>query len=180
MAASDLRDIIVAKMATFSAPMDESVPARAHAAISESITQYVNSIVKLQGDYSGIIPGSPPTPELAPNDLWTVVGTMPPLSVPGDFQSWVAQVEAYIKSSFYTGFGVSHPLSPVPAFPNFTLSADQNALYDKHMNAYDDPYPDTMLIFCEWIIDGLKIGFVPSVSAGIVGSGTFVVSKIIT
>lgn len=180
MAASDLRDIIISNMAVFSAPMDESVPPLAHAAISNSITQYVNSVVKLQGNYSGVIPGTPPVPEAAPGDVWNVVGTMPPLSVPGDFYSWVLQVETLIKTSFFTGLGVSHPLSPVPAFPNFTLSADQSILHDKHLESYDDPQSSVMLVFCEWIIKGFEIGFVPSVPAGIAGAGVFTVTKTIT
>ena len=176
MAAINLRDIIVRKLSKFSSPMDDTVPPLAHAAISESITEYMTTVVTVVGSYSGVTPAG--TPEMAAGDVLNITGVMPPLGIPSSFDEWISNISNGIKSSFYMGMGVSHPLAPTLAFPMCNIIANQRELYDIHMNEYENPQGSVLLKVCEWITDSIELGVIPTVPAGIAGTGVYTVSKV--
>ena len=168
MSAINLRDIIVRKLSKFSSPMDDTVPPLAHAAISESITEYMTTVVTVVGSYSGVTPAG--TPEMAAGDVWNITGVMPPLGI--------SNISNGIKSSFYMGMGVSHPLAPTLAFPMCNIISNQRELYDIHMNEYENPQGNVLLKICEWITNSIELGAIPTVPAGIAGTGVYTVSKV--
>lgn len=177
MPASTLRNLMVSKMSAVSPPHDESVPALLQGVIAEAITEYITTTVRAVGSYAGVIP--PAIPESAPVDTWNITGVMPPCPVPGSLEQWTTSISDGIRSSFYYGMGVSHPLAPTIAFPTIQIIPIQSNLTSIHLGKYEDPQGDTLLEVCNWITNALQLGFLPTVPAGIAGTGIMTISSII-
>lgn len=150
------------------------------------LTNYLLTNCKLVGNYTGIIPGVPPTPEAAPMDQWSVVGSVAPCTPSSaGFDPWISQIESAIKVGIYTGMGVSHPLAPVPAFPGLVLSPyiNQSMLYSISNGATRDVSIDCHVAIITGIFNAMMTpgAYVPTVPAGIAGTGVFTsVSVLIT
>lgn len=177
MPASTLRDLMVSQIGLISAPHDQTVPPLVQTAVANAITTYITGTVRALGSYVGVIP--PAVPESAPVDTWNIVGAMTPCSVPSTLEQWMLEISNNIRTGFYYGLGISHPLAPTIAFPTMTIAANQAELYSIHMNTYENPQGDVLLRVCEWITTGLQTGFMPIVAAGIAGTGTMTISEII-
>lgn len=178
MPASTLRDLMVSEMSRVSAPHNDEVPGLIQIAIANAITTYMTGTVKAAGSYAGVIP--PAVPESAPADVWTITGIMSPCSVPSSLNEWMSGISNGIRTSFYYGLGVSHPLAPTLAFPSIEIIPIQSNLKSIHEEMHDNPQGDVMLEICNWITSALRIGFLPTVPAGIAGTGIMTVAEIIT
>ena len=126
-------------------------PTQTNRGIIKSISDYISSNVTLSGTFSGSLISPPGTPLVAPDIL--KINSIPmisyPLSFPnpsgGDGSSewtlWISQLYSAIRCCMIIG-GISHPLSPVPAFstlirPTFNRSQLLSAQLSDYKNEKD-------------------------------------------
>ena len=161
-----------------------STPATMGSIFCTELTTYLLANCKLMGSYTGTIPGTPPVPEAAPTDAWTVVGTVAPCTPSSaGFDAWMTMIENAIRVGIMTGLGVSHPITPVPAFPGVSLATFINQSMLKSI--VDGAPNDTSLQCHTTIIQGIfnalmaPGAYVPTVPAGIAGVGVFTSASVI-
>ena len=116
-------------------------PSSANAAIAQACQEYIISNTKISVSYSGIIPGTPPSPDPVVADMSLVKGTItPPTGT--DFNSWIKSLEANIVSGLFIVPGPSlvSPIAPTLAFKK-GISIDRSELYaatgDSNKNAQE-------------------------------------------
>lgn len=163
---------------------NSGTPATMGSIYCTELTTYLLANCKLIGSYVGVIPGTPPVPESAPGDQWTVVGAVAPATPSqAGLDAWLTLIETNIKAGIMTGLGVSHPLSPLPAFPGLMLSTFINQSMIKPIvdGAPDDTSYNCHTTIIQGIFNAMMApgAFVPTVPAGIAGAGTFTVASVL-
>lgn len=72
----------------------------AMAAVAQGITEYLTQNTKVMVKYTGIIPGTPPTPDPTQADTFKIVGVCAPPSQSNSFDAWLMQIQMNIISGF--------------------------------------------------------------------------------
>lgn len=128
-------------------------------AIAKGITNYLLANTQIGVAYNGIIPGTPPVPDICTDNV-TITGQCAPLSASSDFNAWVGQIEANIMAGFMVGPGLAlvTPMSPTPVFiiPGLTGILNQGILTPIHQGNMDDPQQAIWEAICEKIITWLE------------------------
>jgi len=149
---------------------------------SQKLTGYILANTQLIGVYNGVIPGTPPIPEVNIPDTWNVVGSISPvITSDAGPNVWLTQLDTNIKIGILTGMGTyCQPTSPVPAFPmtSTTLQQSEIAAYGNETSMVAT---DIWELVLSRIFTAIKMGFIPTVpsmsNAG--GVGVFTITSVI-
>lgn len=129
----------------------------AMAAVAAGITEYLLSNTIVTVKYSGIIPGTPPTPDPTVMDTFKIVGTCAPLSPSNSFDAWVMELQSKIIAGFMLApmgnAGVMFAMKPFLA-PGMTVS--QGILKAAHSVSDTSPQQKMWEIVCDSIIQWIN------------------------
>jgi hypothetical protein len=150
--------------------------------IAQKLTTYILQNCKLIGVYSGVIPATPPIPETAIPDTWSVVGNIAPaITSSAGPNVWLQQLDNNIRIGLLTGNGAyCNPVPPIPAFPMISTMLQQSEIAAKG-NETSEVAVDIWDLVLTRIFTAIKIGFVPTVPAisNVGGMGTFTITSVI-
>lgn len=139
-----------------------STPMQINTAISLACQEYIIDNTKISVSYTGVIPGTPPVPDIT-TDMEKVMGTVAPISG-NNFSSWILSLETNIISGLFIAPGTAlvTPLAPTPAFMK-GLSISQSDLY----SATGDENKDAQRIAWETICDKIIMWINSTPNAGL-------------
>lgn len=124
----------------------------AMAAVAQGITEYLIQNTKVMIAYSGIIPGTPPSPDPCVVDTFKIVGTCAPPSQSNSFDAWLMQLQQNVIAGFMLApsgnAGVMFPQKPFLAPGIRTTQANL-----KSAHSVDDKEPQQKI--WEIVCDGL-------------------------
>lgn len=69
-------------------------------AVAEGITEYLMTNTEVEVSYSGIIPGTPPSPDPLVKDTFAITGACAPTGPSDGFDAWIHQIETNIVAGF--------------------------------------------------------------------------------
>lgn len=126
-------------------------------AVAAAITEYLISHVAVAVSYSGVIPGTPPTPDPIASDVFKIVGACTPPSPSQGFDEWIANLETSIISGFTLApqgnAGVVFAQRP---FINAGVSVRQSDLKSMHNPQDTNPQQQIWETVCDSIIRWLS------------------------
>lgn len=129
----------------------------AMAAVAQAITEYLIANTQVMISYTGIIPGTPPTPDPIVVDTFNIIGTCAPPSPSNSFDEWMMQLQQNIISGFQLApmgnAGIVFPQMPFLA-PGVTVT--QMTLKAAHDVGDDDPQQKIWEIVCDGIIQWIN------------------------
>ena len=129
----------------------------AQSSVAQAITEYLIANTTVTVKYSGIIPGTPPTPDPTIIDTFKIVGTCAPLSPSNSFDSWIMELQNKIIAGFSLApsgmAGVMFPQKPFLA-PGATVR--QPMLKAAHSVGDKNPQQKIWEIVCDSIIQWIN------------------------
>lgn len=129
----------------------------AMSAVAEAITEYLIANTQVNIAYTGIIPGTPPTPDPTVTDTFKIVGNCAPPSPSDSFDSWIKQIEANIISGFSLApsgnAGVVFTQAP---FLNTGIATTQSDLKSTHDVSDESPQQKVWEVVCGGIMDWIN------------------------
>lgn len=172
-------------LSSLTPPYSAGTPLQAGTLLNTTLAKFIRENVTLLGAYSGVIPGTPPVPEVLPADEVSIIGELPP-SITGDFNTWIKDIETKLKTLMFVGTGATSPIGSIMAFPTTTILLTQKMVGDAYLSTVDEygrvvssnPQFECMKTIAKAILDAIKIGFIPTYPATLVGTGVFTVASV--
>jgi len=186
MAAEDrLASELITSLSLITPPYNSSTPFQVGTIFNTTLSKFIRDNVTILGSYSGMIPGSPPVPEVIPLDEVSITGELPP-STTGDFSAWIMDIETKLKTTMMVGSGITSPLGTIPVFPTLNIMITQDMVGSAYMSTVNEygvvinnsPQFECMRVISNSILDALRVGYVPSYSASLLGTGIFTITSI--
>jgi hypothetical protein len=150
--------------------------------VAQKLTSYIIANTSLIGVYNGVIPATPPIPEVAIPDNWSVVGSISPaITSSAGLTVWLNQLDNNIRIGILTaGGGYCRPVSPVPAFPLVSTILQQSEIA-AYGNETSSVATDIWELVLTRIFTAIKTGFVPTIPAmsNAGGTGIFTITSVI-
>jgi hypothetical protein len=150
--------------------------------VAQKLTSYIIANTSLIGVYNGVIPGTPPIPEVSIPDTWSVVGNIAPaVTSSAGPNVWLMQLDNNIRIGILTASGAyCNPMSPVPAFPAISTMLQQSEIA-AYGNKSSSVATDIWELVLTRIFTAIKMGFIPTVPAmsNVGGAGVFTITSVI-
>lgn len=129
----------------------------AMAAVAEGITEYLIANTKVTIAYSGMIPGSPPTPDPTVTDVFQIVGSCAPTGPSNNFDAWIKQIEVNIIAGFSLApAGQAKVVFAQKPFSVPGITTLQSLLKSNHDVSDTDPQQKIWEIVCGGIMDWIN------------------------
>lgn len=135
-----------------------STPNTIMMALGEGITEFIMDHIRFNVNFSGMIPGTPPVPDMCA-DVVKPIGKCLPISG-ADFSSWCLSIGEGIKGGFMFGTGNAGVIStaPTPCFQTHPpLIIDQESL-SSIVSSEDDPFMPVWDKITDKIVEWLLAG----------------------
>lgn len=163
MSSSSFASLICSKIqgaaGTDGGKFSSSTPAQCQSAIAAAITEYLLANVTVHITYSGMTTSSPSKKDSVTTDTMKITGSCAAMSTPGDYASWIADLQSKIAA----GFTVLPPgtnavtTTFLPFNPSSgSLSITQSNLKSAHEGNWDDPMQKTWEVVCQGIMDWIN------------------------
>jgi hypothetical protein len=129
----------------------------AMAAVAQGITEYLTQNTKVMVKYTGIIPGTPPTPDPTQADTFKIVGVCAPPSQSNSFDAWLMQIQMNIISGFMLApAGNAQVVFPQKPFLVPGVKITQANLKSAHDVNDKDPQQKIWEIICDGIMQWIN------------------------
>ena len=192
MPASSFADIIIDNLDSAigkdSSKFSKSTPDSANKAIADAITSYLLDNTTITVSYTGIIPGTPPSPDPVVVDILEIEGKCEPPGTATNFNDWILDLGAKIQNGFFLSKGKAGITTEVPksikCFTGLPLIIDRDSkLKSVHEGNIDNPQKAIWETICSEIINWLNsISGIPftgkNEKSGSKGSGTTTITLV--
>lgn len=122
-------------------------------AVAAAITEYLIANTTVTVSYTGIIPGSPPTPDPLVIDTFKIVGNCAPPSPANTFDIWFSELEKNIIAGFALApAGTGGVVFPTKPFITPIITITQDTLKAAHNIGDEDCQQKIWQIVCDEII----------------------------
>lgn len=126
-------------------------------AVANGITEYLIANTTVIIAYSGIIPGTPPSPDPTVIDTFQIVGTCAPTGPADHFDTWIKQIETNIIAGFSLApAGKAGVVFPQKPFLIQGIATVQSMLKASHDVSDKDPQQKIWEIICGGIMDWIN------------------------
>ena len=159
MSASSFASLICSKIraavGSDGSSYNSGTPSSCQAAIAAAVTEYFIAHVTVHAAYNGMTTSTPSVPDIVPDEQFKVIGTVAPLSTPGNFASWVVDLQSKIASGLMiSGPGINGVVTAFQPFnPATTLTINQGSLKSAHEGSMKDPMQKTWQVVCQALMN---------------------------
>lgn len=153
-------------------------------AVADGITEYLIANTLVTVSYTGIIPGSPPSPDPLTTDTFKIMGKCEPTGPSENFNDWIKKIESNIIAGFQLeAAGTNNLVFSLFPFSVIGISTSQSHLKSVHDIGDKDPQLKVWEVVCQGIMDWIN-GISKNVTPGpashppVASTGTAQITKI--
>lgn len=126
-------------------------------AVAQGITEYLVQNTSVMVKYTGVISGTPPTPDPVQSDTFKIAGSCAPLSPSDSFDAWLIQLQNSIISGFQLApSGSAGVVFPQKPFLSPGIVITQANLQSAHDADDDNPQQKIWEIVCDGIMQWIN------------------------